>query len=196
MSLELGRSVIRRRGAPGARRSSASGVFDELTARRERPGRTTGRGSLGATPFMSRSLPVAERPRRPEWMKVRAPSRDTRYFEVRELIHGAEPAHDLRGGPLPEHRRVLGPRHGHVPDPRRDLHAGVPLLLRQLGTSRASARPARAAPSRADGEADGALPRRRHVGRSRRPARPGRRPLRGHDPRAQGEACPRHRSRC
>jgi lipoic acid synthetase len=34
------------------------------------------------------SLPVGERPRRPEWMKVRAPSRDTRYFEVRELIHG------------------------------------------------------------------------------------------------------------
>lgn len=34
------------------------------------------------------SLPVGERPRRPEWMKVRAPSRDTRYFEIRELIHG------------------------------------------------------------------------------------------------------------
>ena len=34
------------------------------------------------------SLPVAERPRRPEWMKVRAPSRGTRYFEVRDLIHG------------------------------------------------------------------------------------------------------------
>jgi lipoic acid synthetase len=37
---------------------------------------------------MERSLPVAERPRRPEWMKVRAPSRASRYFEVRELIHG------------------------------------------------------------------------------------------------------------
>jgi len=34
------------------------------------------------------SLPVAERPRRPQWMRVRAPSRDTRYFQVRELIHG------------------------------------------------------------------------------------------------------------
>jgi lipoic acid synthetase len=34
------------------------------------------------------STSVGERPRRPEWMKVRAPSRDTRYFEVRELIHG------------------------------------------------------------------------------------------------------------
>jgi lipoic acid synthetase len=37
---------------------------------------------------MERSTPVAERPRRPEWMKVRAPSADTRYFEVRSLLHG------------------------------------------------------------------------------------------------------------
>jgi lipoic acid synthetase len=34
------------------------------------------------------SLPVAQRPRRPEWMKVRAPSADSRYFDVRKLIHG------------------------------------------------------------------------------------------------------------
>src|SRR5437762_538111 len=31
---------------------------------------------------METSLPVAERPRRPEWMKVRAPSRDGSYFDV------------------------------------------------------------------------------------------------------------------
>ncbi|HEU0304821.1 MAG TPA: lipoyl synthase [Gaiellaceae bacterium] len=37
---------------------------------------------------MEKSLPVAERPRRPEWMKVRAPRPDSRYFEVRSLIHG------------------------------------------------------------------------------------------------------------
>ena len=41
---------------------------------------------LGA---MQSSLPVAERPRRPEWMKVRAPSADSRYFDVKKLIHGA-----------------------------------------------------------------------------------------------------------
>jgi len=34
------------------------------------------------------SLPVADRPRRPEWMKVRAPSVDSRFFEVRALLHG------------------------------------------------------------------------------------------------------------
>ena len=35
------------------------------------------------------SLPVADRPRRPEWMKVRAPSPEGRYFDVKKLIHGA-----------------------------------------------------------------------------------------------------------
>src|SRR5205807_2615479 len=34
------------------------------------------------------SLPVAERPRRPEWMKVRAPSKDGAYFDVQKLVHG------------------------------------------------------------------------------------------------------------
>jgi lipoyl synthase len=38
---------------------------------------------------MKTSLPVAERPRRPEWMKVRAPSADSQYFDVKKLIHGA-----------------------------------------------------------------------------------------------------------
>src|SRR3954467_8813144 len=38
---------------------------------------------------MQSSLPVAERPRRPEWMKVRAPSKDGAYFDVKKLIQGA-----------------------------------------------------------------------------------------------------------
>ncbi len=38
---------------------------------------------------MQTSLPVAERPRRPDWMKVRAPSADGHYFDVKKLIHGA-----------------------------------------------------------------------------------------------------------
>jgi lipoyl synthase len=37
---------------------------------------------------MKTSLPVAERPRRPEWLKVRAPSADGRYFDVKKLLHG------------------------------------------------------------------------------------------------------------
>jgi lipoyl synthase len=35
---------------------------------------------------MEKSLPVAERPRRPEWMKVRAPSVHSRYHEVKGLM--------------------------------------------------------------------------------------------------------------
>jgi lipoic acid synthetase len=38
---------------------------------------------------MHGSHPVAERPRRPEWMKVRAPSANTRFYDVKKLIHGA-----------------------------------------------------------------------------------------------------------
>src|SRR5207247_3509431 len=45
--------------------------------------------SVSRLRFMEHSLPVADRPRRPEWMKVRAPSADSRYFDVRKLIHGA-----------------------------------------------------------------------------------------------------------
>jgi lipoic acid synthetase len=37
---------------------------------------------------METSLPVADRPRRPEWMKVRAPSKDGSFFDVQKLIHG------------------------------------------------------------------------------------------------------------
>jgi lipoic acid synthetase len=38
---------------------------------------------------METSLPVADRPRRPEWMKVRAPNADGRYYDVKKLIQGA-----------------------------------------------------------------------------------------------------------
>src|SRR6266480_7399488 len=35
---------------------------------------------------MGKSLPVTDRPRRPDWMRVRAPSANTRYFEVKSLV--------------------------------------------------------------------------------------------------------------
>ncbi len=37
---------------------------------------------------MQTSVPVTDLPRPPEWMKVRAPSADGRYFDVKRLIHG------------------------------------------------------------------------------------------------------------
>src|SRR6478752_1610106 len=60
-------------------------------------------------------------------------------------------AHDLRGGALPEHLRMLGTRHRDVPDPRRHVHTCVPLLLRALGQARGAAGPARAAAARGAG---------------------------------------------
>ena len=39
-------------------------------------------------PPSSGSLPVADRPRRPEWMKVRAPSAEGAYYDVKKLVEG------------------------------------------------------------------------------------------------------------
>ena len=68
--------------------------------------------------------------RHPEWIKARLP-------QWRQLPraegHAARPdaQHGLRGGPLPEHRGVLGAAHGHDHDPRRHLHPRLWLLRRQ-----------------------------------------------------------------
>ena len=42
-----------------------------------------------------------------------------------------EPQHGLRGGPLPEHRGVLGPADRDDHDPRRHVHPGLRLLRRE-----------------------------------------------------------------
>ena len=83
---------------------------------------------------------------------------------------GRQPPHRLRGGELPERRRVLGARHGDVHDPRRRLHPPLRLLQRADGRADLE-RPARAAAGRQPGEEDGPAPRGGHLGRPRRPAR-------------------------
>ena len=88
-------------------------------------------------------------------MTVRAPSANGRFGELRGTDARGRPAHRVRGGALPEHRRVLGPRHRHVPDHGRRLHPRLPLLRRHLGPARASARAARAAAGGAGGRAMG-----------------------------------------
>ena len=85
----------------------------------------------------------------------------------------ARSPHGVRGGPLPEPRRVLEPRHGHVHDPRRRVHARLRLLRREDGAARGAARPGRGAPRRRGRGAHGPASRRRHLGQQRRP--PGRR---------------------
>ena len=42
----------------------------------------------------------------------------------------ARAAHGVRGGALPQHRRMLAPRHGDIHDSRRRLHACVRVLRR------------------------------------------------------------------
>ena len=135
---------------------------------------------------MQGSLPVAERPRRPEWMKVRAPSADGRYFDVKKLIHGAGLHTICEEARCPNISecwgrgtatfQILGDtctracRYCYVnsgkPEPVDPLE---PLRLAQTARR------------------DGAQARRRHLGRPRRPRRPRRRPLRGHDSRAAPE---------
>ena len=92
-----------------------------------------------------------------------------------------QPPHRLRGGQLPQRRRVLGARHGDLHDPRRRLHPPLRLLQRADGQADLE-RPAGAAARRQPGEADGPAPRRRHLGRPRRPARLRGERLRRRDP--------------
>ena len=67
--------------------------------------------------------------RKPEWLKVRAPG--LAELSAAEGAHArAQAAHGLRGSALPQHRRVLAPRHGDVHDHGRRLHARVRLLQR------------------------------------------------------------------
>ena len=106
------------------------------------------------------------------------------------------PALGVRGGALPEHRRVLRPRHRDVPDHGRHLHARLPLLRGALGQARRSARPARARQGRLGRRAHGPEPRRRDVGRPRRPARSRRGALGADRARAASRAARTRRSRC
>ena len=92
-----------------------------------------------------------------------------------------QPAHRLRGGQLPQRRRVLGARHRDLHDPRRRLHPPLRLLQREDGRADLE-RPAGAAARRQPGEEDGPAPRGRHLGRPRRPARLRGERLRRRDP--------------
>src|SRR5438132_7994345 len=78
-----GRSPWRRSGGRPATRSRKCSTYP---SRSSRPRTAT---ASGANPSMQTSQPVADRPRRPAWMKVRAPSADSRYYDVKKLIHGA-----------------------------------------------------------------------------------------------------------
>ena len=101
-----------------------------VTRSRANPGGATG---IEGRPF---------RERKPPWLKVPAPGRPD-LPQAEAVDRGRQPAHGLRGGELPQRRRVLGARHGDVHDPRRRLHPPLRLLQRadracRPGTTRSS----------------------------------------------------------
>ena len=109
------------------------------------------------------------RSRKPAWFKVPRPGS----AEVPRAVEDDRrrgPAHGLQGSRLPEHRRLLGPRHGDVHDPRRHLHAPLRVLQRQDRQADVE-RPAGAAARRPLRRPHGPAPRRDHDRRPRRPAR-------------------------
>ena len=140
----------RHTGVTGPRVTPPVSVTTAATTARTTPPRPPPLSTLSP---MKSSQPVAERPRRPEWMKVRAPSADGRYFEVRKLLRGAR-LHTIceeARCPTSQSAGAAAPRRS---DPRRDVHTGLPLLLRPLGHARPG-RPARAATARANRRPDG-----------------------------------------
>ena len=70
---------------------------------------------------------IRSRARKPAWLKVRAPG-GPNYMRLKRLPARVESPHGLRGGALPEHRRVLGGRDRDLHDPRRRVHAELRLL--------------------------------------------------------------------
>ena len=87
--------------------------------------------------------PDALSPPKPDWIRVRAPN--TRgYAETAQHRARQRPRHGVRGGRLPEHRRVLGQEARHLHDHGRHLHARLRLLQRQdRHARRARRRPSR-----------------------------------------------------
>ena len=89
--------------------------------------------------------------RKPPWLKVRLATRpEPRRAHVDHAW--PRPPHRLRGGHVPEHRRVLGGARGDVPDPGRPVHAPLRLLRRDDGAARPGRR-GRARPHRDGGAA-------------------------------------------
>ena len=119
--------------------------------------------------------------KKPDWIRVKAPVSKGYAADARHRAR-ARPAHGLRGGRLPQYRRVLGEEARDLHDHGRHLHARLRVLQRQdRAAGRARPRRARAG-RRGDRKA---RPRacRGHLGRPRRSCRRRRRALRADDPR-------------
>ena len=81
--------------------------------------------------------------RKPDWIRVRVPAASPQFAETRNDPARAWSQHGVRGGRLPQHRRVLGAAARHHDDHGRHVHARLRLLQRAHGPA-GRARPARA----------------------------------------------------
>ncbi len=139
---------------------------------------------MPATPTRDRVNPEAVNTaplRRPEWIRVRAPvGRNLRaapHADARQVA-----AHGVRGGHVPEHGRMLGFWHRHLPDAGQRVHALVRLLRHQAWQTQPDGL-ARAGTRRAGGQVDESEARRDHLRQPRRTPRRRRADLRhGHPP--------------
>ena len=122
--------------------------------------RVSSGGSAGPTdPLGPVGRPVPPTPaplpaRKPRWLKVKAPGRaQLRALKSHDARAGAP--HGVRGGPLPQHRRMLGAQGRHLHDPGRRLHPELH-LLRRLPRHAQGLRSAGAGAPGGGGRADGA----------------------------------------
>ena len=137
---------------------------------------------------MESSLPVAERPRRPEWMKVARAVEGRLVLRRQKLIHGLSLHTICEEARCPNISECWGRGTATFQILGDTCTRACRYCYVHSGKPRRAARPARAAAARAGGRADAAQARRRHLGRPRRRPRPRCRPLRGDDPRAEDEA--------
>ena len=99
-------------------------------------------------PVVDGDAAAPPRRRHPEWIRAKLPTKPA-FFELRAMVQGARAPHRVRERELPEHRRVLDPPRAHDHDPRRHLHAVLP-VLRRHDRPPAAAGSRRAAPRRRD----------------------------------------------
>jgi hypothetical protein len=137
----------------------------------------------------------AETLKKPDWIRIKLgagrPSASTRSSRPAR----AQAAHRVRGGLLPEHRRMLRQGHRHLHDHGRHLHPPLPLLRRRPRPPRAAQRQ-RAGQPRQDHRRDAPEVRRDHLGGPRRPARRRRPALRRLHPRDARRLAGTPASRC
>jgi lipoyl synthase len=111
----------------------------------------------------------AEVLKKPEWIRVKAGSPSTRFYEIKQILREHK-LHTVCEEAVPEHRRVLRQGHGHLHDHGRQVHAALPLLRRRPRPARPAGRRRAAEPGAHHRGAEAEV-RGHHQRRPRRPAR-------------------------